>query len=218
MNPIEVFIRNLIKRGTVSNSLPDTGAFPVAQVKWASDKVGNVEVLAPYGYSYNPPVGSLALMLSVLGHEENRAAIINAPTKRLRKLQPGEVAIGNWEAKSFIKFWNNGDIEISCKGNQNITISGDCNLTVNGNVNLNSSGNVSATVGGSMTANITGNTEITSPTVKITGALNVTGEVTALFGTPAAVTFSGIVSKYNSHTHISAAPGNATSAPTPLLP
>lgn len=217
---IESFIRNIIKRGTVSNVIPDTGSFPISQVQWGSDKVGNVEVIHPYGLVSVAPKGSLALMFSIFGHEENRAAIINYPTKRLRGLKEGEVAIGNWIAKSSIKFLSNGDVAIVCKGNKNITISGDCNITTTGNTTINTTGNVSCTIGGSLTANITGNANITCPTMTIDGVLNVTGDVTALSGTPGAITFTDIVNKYNAHEHTSSSPGNPTTAPLPpnILP
>ncbi len=206
------FIRNLIKRGTVSRETVDSGKYSIAQIKWGSDKVGDVEVLYPYGYSANPTVGSLAIMFNVFGNEENRAAIINNPPKRFRKLKPGEVAIGNPSTRSVIKFLENGDIEITGKADQNFIITGDVNLTVGGNTNINTTGNISATIGGTLTANVTGNTDITSPFTTIHGALRATGEVTAFYGTVGALTFTNLISKYNAHAHTSATAGNPTSA------
>lgn len=205
------FIKNLIKRSTVSNINDDTGNFCTAQVKWGSNKVSNVEVILPYGLSSCAPLGSLALMFNVFGQESNQAAIINYPPKRFKRLKPGEVAIGNFLTKSVIKFLENGDIEITGLNNQNITIAGDVNLTVNGNIN--------ATIGGTLTANITGNTTITSPVTQLNGALQVTGEITAFSGTGSAITFTGIETKYNSHHHtVTGGIGSSTSTPSNTLP
>ncbi len=203
------FIRNLIKRGTVTRETDDSGQFSVAQVKWISEKVGNVEVVYPYGMSGYSPVGSLALMFNVMGQESNRAAIINNPNIRFKDLKPGEVAVGNFLTRSRVKFLENGDIEIVATNDQNITVTGDSNLTVGGNTTItttgnttiNTTGNMSSTIGGTLTANVTGNTNITSPVVTITGALNVTGEITAFSGLGSEITFTDIVNKYNVHTH-----------------
>lgn len=251
------FIRNLIRRGVVSRKTEDLGQFSIAQLKWGSDKVGNVEVLQPYGLSSYAPVGSLGLIFNVMGHEENRAAIINDPKKRFKNLKEGEVALGNFLTKSVIKFLESGDIEITGKANQNITIIGDSNLTVGGNTTITTTGNItinttgnnsiitngdtsitttgnttidttgdtsvssdgdlSATVGGSLTADITGNTSITSPLVAITGALQVSGEITAFYSLANEISFTDIKTTYNIHEHISSTPGSNTSVPDHLL-
>jgi len=218
---IGTFVRNLIKRGTVSRDTADTNQFAFAQVKWASDKVSNVQVIHPYGvYSY-APIGSLALMFNVMGQEDNIAAIIDNPKTRFKGLKSGEVVCGNPVTLSYVKFLENGDIEIIGKNNQNITITGDSNLTVGGNTTItttgnttiNSTGNMSATVGGTLQANVTGNTTITSPTITVNGTLRVTGEITAFYGTGTALSFTTLESKYNAHLHTSSTAGNPTSAP-----
>ena len=197
-------VRNLIKRATVSLVGSDTGKYSSAQCKWGSDKVRDVQVISPYGYYYCAPVGSLALMFNVFGHEDNIAAIIDNPPTREKRLKPGEVCVVNPLTKSKIKFLENGDIEITGKNNLNVMVTGDINLTVNGNIN--------ATVGGTLTANVTGNTDITSPIITMHGELRATGEVTAFYGTVNALTFTNLVTKYNAHTHTSATAGNPTSA------
>jgi phage gp45-like len=225
---IITFVRNMIKRGTVSRQTADSGQFAAAQVKWASDKVGNVEVIHSYGFSSYAPVGSLALMFSVMGQESNRAAIINDPKIRFKDLKPGEVAVGNFLTRSRVKFLENGDIEIFAANDQNITITGDSNLTVGGNTTItttgntvidttgnttiNSDGNVSSTIGGTLTANVTGNTSITSPVLTLTGELRVTGEITGYYGTGSSMSFTNLWTKYNAHTHTSATAGSPTSA------
>lgn len=227
---ISTFIRNLIKRGTVTRKTADTGQFAIAQLKWISDKTGNVEVIHPYGISSYAPVGSLALMFNVMGHESNRAAIINDPKRRFKDLKEGEVAIGNFLTRSYVKFLENGDIEIIGTADQNITITGNSNLTVGGNCNItttgnttitttgnttiDSTGNMSATVGGTLDANVTGNTTITTPIATVTGALRVTGEITAFYGTGSDLSMTNLETKYNAHQHTE----TGTTTGTPLAP
>ena len=208
-------IFNLIKRTLVSRKTADSGQFPVAQVSW-NGKVGDIEVIYPYGLSGNLPIDSLVLTFNVNGQEENRAGIGNTPKRRFKNLKEGEVAVGNPLTKSVIKFLENGDIEITGTNNQNINITGDVNLTVGGNLNItttgnttitttgnttiDSTGNMSSTIGGTLTANVTGNTSLTSPVTTITGELRVTGEITAFFGgTP--ITMTDIKTTFNAHTH-----------------
>lgn len=205
---IITFIRNLIKRGTVTKKTPDVGQFAVAQLKWIGDKTGNVEVIHPYGFSSYAPVGSLALMFNVMGHDNNRAAIINDPKRRFKNLKEGEVAIGNYLTESYVKFKENGDIEVIGTNNANVTVTGNVNLTVNGNV--------SATIGGTLTANITGDTDITSPIVTVNGEIRATGEVTAFYGLGGEISFTDIVTKYNAHTHNET--GTVTNTPNNTLP
>jgi len=198
---------NLIKRTIVSRKTDDTGQFPVSQVQW-NNKTANLEVIYPYGLAGNLPVDALVLTFSVLGQEENKAGIGNTPKIRFKNLKEGEVAVGNPVTKSVVKFLENGDIEITCKndqnvsivGDSNVTVEGDSNLTVSGNVTLTVTGNVTSTISGTLTADVTGNTTLTSPTTTIDGALNVTGEITA-FSTGSSITMSAIKSTFNSHTH-----------------
>jgi phage gp45-like len=188
-------IRNMIKRAVVSLNPADTGQYPVAQVKWSSnDKAANVQVITPYGFYSVAPANSLALMFSVMGQEENRAAIIDDPANRFKDLKPGEVAVGNPETKSVVKFLENGDIEVTGKSDININITGDVNVTA------------------------TGNTTITSPIVTVNGALRVTGEITAFYGLAAEINFTDIETKYNLHKHTEFDVGGLTSVPNNTLP
>lgn len=207
---VVTFIRNMIKRGTVSRETADNGQFSVAQVKWGSSKVGNVEVILPYGVSSYAPVGSLALMFNVMGQESNRAAIINDPKMRFKDLKPGEVAVGNFLTRSVIKFLENGDIEITGVAGLNVSIAGSVNIAVEGDTVINTSGTTKI--------NSTGNTTVTSPVVTVEGALRATGEISAFYGTPNEINFTDIQNKYNIHTHISSGPGSPTSVPSNTLP
>ena len=223
---ILTFIKNLIKRGTVSRKTEDSGDYSIAQIKWMSKKVGNVEVLHPYGMSSYAPVGSLALMFNIMGQEANRAAIVNDPKRRFKDLKEGEVAIGNFLTRSYVKFLENGDIEIVTTNNQNITVTGDSNLTVAGSANITSTGNatitsdahVVVTATGTVGITSTGNTTLTAPITTIDGALRVTGEITADYGGIDEISFTDIITKYNLHTHISATAGNPSSVASNTLP
>lgn len=216
---IITFIRNLIKRGVVTKKTPDSGQFSVAQVKWLTGKTGNVEVIHPYGLSSYAPVGSLALMFNIMGHEENRASIINDPKRRFKDLKEGEVAIGNFLTRSYVKFKENGDIEVVGTNNRTVTITGDDTITVSGDSAINVTGNMSATIGGTLTADVTGNTDITTPIATVNGALRVTGEITAFYGLPNQISFTNIKNIYNTHTHDENdnAP-SPTEVPNELLP
>lgn len=212
-------IRNMIKRAVVTLNPADKEQIPVAQVKWSSSKTANnVQVITPYGFYSVAPTGSLALMFSIMGQEENRAAIIDNPKGRFKNLKPTEVAVGNPETKSVIKFLENGDIEITGEADQNINITGNVNLTVGGNVTINVTGNMTSTIGGTLIADVTGNTTITSPIVTVDGALRVTGEISAFFGTGSEINFTDIETKYNVHVHTSAGAGNPSSVPSNTLP
>lgn len=242
MSWIESFVRNMIKRATITRDIVDKGPFLGGQAAWASEKSGDIEIVEPWGFHSVPPIGSIALMLSVLGHEENRAAFVNDPTKRLRGLKPGEVAVGNWPARSYIKFLNNGDIQITGSNNAVITLTKDMNLTVKGDTNINitgnnnititgnnvinvsgdttinSSGDLSATVGGDLSVDVSGDAEITAPVLKVNGAIDVTGDITALFGTANQITFSDLIMKYNAHRHTAQGATAITTIPDNQLP
>lgn len=182
---------NLIKRTIVSRKTADTGQVPVSQVKW-NGKTANIEVIWPYGLAGNLPVDSIVLTFNVMGQEENKAGIGNTPKTRFKNLEAGEVAVGNPVTGSVVKFLENGDIEVTCKNDQNVTITGDSNVTVGGDVNLTITGDVNVTA--------TGNVNVTSPLTTITGALAVTGDITA-FSSGSAIAMSAIKSTFNTHTH-----------------
>lgn len=212
-------IRNMIKRTVVALNLPDTGQMPVTQVTWSSfNTTNNVQVITPYGFYSVAPVGSMALMFNIMGQEENRAAILDNPKGRFKNLKPTEVAVGNPKTTSVIKFLENGDIEITGKADQNINITGNVNLTVGGNITVNVTGDMTSTIGGTLTADVTGNTTITSPIVKVDGTLQVTGEISAFFGTGNEINFTDIETKYNNHKHTEFDVGGLTSVPNNTLP
>jgi lipopolysaccharide export system protein LptA len=75
-------------------------------------------------------------MFNVNGQEENRVGIIYSPQNRFSELSPGEVAVGNQVTQSYIKFDDEGNIEIISTSDLNVTVTGNVNLSVQGNVNV----------------------------------------------------------------------------------
>jgi phage gp45-like len=131
---------NLIKRGYVSNFIADDLPHPIVQVSYLG-KVGNAEVILPYGFAAGLPDETPVIVLSVLGNESNRICIPYSHFTRFKNQHQGEVQIGNEVTKSYIKFTKNGNIEIKTDVKIKVTapeieIDGDLNLTVNGNVTM----------------------------------------------------------------------------------
>lgn len=115
-----------------------------------------------------------------------------------------------------------GDVNVTVGGNVNMTVTGNTLIDTTGDTTINtggntkidttgtttidSTGNVSSTIGGTLTADVTGNTNITTPTLALTGNLTVTGTINAdgditAISSGAAISMSAIKSTYNSHTH-----------------
>lgn len=154
-------ILHLFKRGVISKVSNDRDVYQTAQVSYLG-KTADTEILYPYGLCGNPPRGSLALIMNVQGHEDNRTAICNYPGARFKNLTEGEIALGNYMTKSHVKFNSNGDITIECNNNMTVTVSKDDNVTINGNA----------------TVNITGTAQVTAASVTVAAPVTVNGDVT----------------------------------------
>lgn len=107
-------ITNIIKRAFITLAGGDNDKFQTTQINYLG-KVADMEVIYPYGLCGNPPAGSLVLLFNVQGQEENKAGIANLPNQRFKNLKPGEVVLGNYLTGSYIKFLENGDIEMFAK-------------------------------------------------------------------------------------------------------
>lgn len=116
INKILNSIKNMIKRGFISTSVDDSMPYPICQVTYMS-KAANAERVSPYGLYSNPPVETMALVFNVQGQEENLACLPYAQVTRFKNLNSGEVLIGNVSSGSYIKFKENGDIELFATGN-----------------------------------------------------------------------------------------------------
>lgn len=143
-------VTGMIKRAYVTLVGNDAGQVQTTQVSYLG-KTTDMEVIYPYGLFGNPPRGSLALLFSVQGHEENRAGIANLPKQRFKDNKEGEAGVGNLLTGSVIKFLENGDIYINAKANQKVLIEGDSIITVNGSATLDCPGGV--TINSNVTIN-----------------------------------------------------------------
>lgn len=180
-------IKNAIRKALSSSAQIDGNKNYNVQIKSYNSPLKS-EVLYPYGYAANAPLGSLALTFTVANQPENLTSILYHPSTRFKGLAPNEVMVGNQQTQTFIKFLNSGDVEIKTNGtcmvignhtvSENQTI--DKNQTVNGNV-------------------------------LIKGNLVVDGDITALNGS-SPLTLSTFRGTYNSHTHPDPQGGN-TGAP-----
>lgn len=83
-------LRNLIRWARIIKAGSDTEQFAVQQMEYLG-KIADGVIVFPYGVHANLPPDTLALMMSVQGNPDNRAAIGWTPKKR-PLLKSGEVA------------------------------------------------------------------------------------------------------------------------------
>jgi hypothetical protein len=130
--------------------------------KWYNTKIkayGSIyetQVYYPYGYYANAPNGSQHYAISTAAQSENNMAFPYDNQTQFTGLKPGEVMMGHQRLKSFIKFLNDGSINLETpKGNLNIKV-------LQGNAEINISGDETTTISGNLTKNITGAVDIAS--------------------------------------------------------
>lgn len=124
-------LKNLIRVGKITGAANNSTQFPVQQLTFKG-KVTEALMIFPYGVYANVSIeDALALFFSIDGNEENKAAIAYTPQKRPTDLANGEVAVYHPTSNSFIKFRNNGNIEVEGTGQINIVTTGDVNLECN---------------------------------------------------------------------------------------
>ncbi|MEP9350563.1 phage baseplate assembly protein [Xanthobacter sp. KR7-225] len=87
-------LRGLITRGVVGKT-DDTAETQVVDVTGRHGaKLTRIEVAQPYGFASNAPAGGLVLLLAVGGDAGDVVALpVGAPSSRMGKLAPGEVAL-----------------------------------------------------------------------------------------------------------------------------
>jgi len=127
MKEIKNKIVNMKKRAVISLTNDDSKAISYAQVEYL-DNVGYMEAIYPYGMSANAPKGNICLIEAVGGDEANLAGIPYSQQDRFKNLKEGEVVFGSPKGGSYLKFLENGDIEIYAKGN--IIVKSDSNLNI----------------------------------------------------------------------------------------
>jgi phage gp45-like len=112
-------ISNVVKRALITLINNDSKSIAHCQAKYL-DKVANIETIYPYGLSANAPVGNIVLLFNVGSNEANLAGIPYSQKDRFKNLKSGEVIVGSPKSGSYIKFLENGDIEIESKNNLTI--------------------------------------------------------------------------------------------------
>lgn len=117
-------IKNLIRLARISRAGVGGGQFPVQQVEYLG-KTADTVVIYPFGIHANASIDSLALMFSIQGHPESRAAIVTSNNRP--ELEPGEIAVYHPQTGSIIKMKSDGGIEMMAP---TVKIIG--NLEVNG--------------------------------------------------------------------------------------
>lgn len=158
-----------------SGQMNDAGQFPVVQIGFL-EKIGDAAVANQYGVHASPDQGSAALVIYINGDPTNRVIIPLSSLNRNKGLEEGEVELGNFKAKSYIKFDKDGNIDLQCEQNTSLTVKGNITLNISGNAVVNAS-----------KATINNDTEINGNLV-VNGNITSTGIVAA-----ASVAASGAV-------------------------
>lgn len=166
-----VKLRNIVRICTVTGG-DQAKQVPIQQITFKG-KVADTLMVFPYGlYANVSSTDALALLFSIEGNEGSRAAMAYTPQLRPEDLEQDEVAIYHPFTKSFIKFRNNGDIDIDtdvedASGsininavNVNVTASGDVGLDAT-NINVTTSADINMTVTGDVILDAT-NVDITA--------------------------------------------------------
>lgn len=117
-------LKNLIRLARISRAGDGGGQLPVQQVEYLG-KLAESVIVFPFGMHANVDIDSLALMFSIQGNPESRAAIAMSPDRPT--LEAGEIAIYHPKTGSIVKMKANGDIDMVAP---NVNITG--NLVVNG--------------------------------------------------------------------------------------
>lgn len=127
---MKALLKNLLRWGKITKAGTDTEQFAVQQMEYLG-KVSDGLIVFPYGIHGNVPPESFALMFSVQGNPENRAAIAWTPKDR-PQLKSGEVAFYHPPTDALIKWDEGGNLEITTGngGTGNVVINCE-NATVN---------------------------------------------------------------------------------------
>lgn len=126
---IAVLLRNLIKRGYISNEIiNNTAPYLSTQITYF-DKTTNAEMIFPYGLQAIPPKNTIGLLVNILGYEDNLGFIPYTQNERFKILvAEGEIIVGSPKTGSYVYFKANGDIDIESKNKININVNGDVEL------------------------------------------------------------------------------------------
>lgn len=154
-------LRNLIKPAIITGPADNSLNRPVQQVSYKG-VVSESLVIFPYGMYANVANNAYGVMFSLDANDEQKA-IIAAADERPDDLEQDETAFYHPKTESFIKFRNNGDIEIESTNNANLIVSGNMNVTIGGNATINIAGDANITS--------TGDTNVKAANVNIDAAV-----------------------------------------------
>ena len=187
---------NLVRRCITSLLGSDDLDVRVQQVSY-NGKVGDAEIWAPYGMSYNLPDNCLCLYMQIGGDSGNLVVLPDRSQDRVKNLKSGEVAFFNPLTKTRTIYRENGDMEIVVNGGRTTTISGDDIATVSGKRTTTISGDDVTVVNGSSEVTVSGTMDIT-----------VTGDVDISTSGKVDITASGDVDVKASNVNIDASVTN----------
>lgn len=165
-------------------------------------------VYYPYGYFAKAPAETQAILLHLEGKQDNAVALPYEPKTQFRDLENGEVIVGNQTSEVYIKFNNDGSVNIKATADVNIDckdININCkDININcENANINASSKVNLET---PQADISGNLTVDG---NIIGAnITATGELADPSGT-----LQAFRDEYDGHIHIAPDGGGATSTP-----
>jgi hypothetical protein len=143
-------IKRLVRWAAVTRGGKDAAQYPVQQMTYLGKTADSVMVF-PYGMHANVDRADYALMFSVAGDTDNRAAIPTSMTRR-STLAPGDVEVYSPVSRSRVTIRANGDVEVD-------------------------GANIVATASGDITATAGGSAAITAPTITLTGSVSVVGDL-----------------------------------------
>lgn len=196
----------LTRVGTVSNYDPATYSAKV-RIQPEDVETGWLPIASPWvgngwGLFAAPKVGDV---VEVRFQEGGKGAGMIGLRHFGDALRPLSVPSGEFwlqhESGSFLKFRNDGSVELHAAGDLNATVGGQANLTVTGNV-----------VASAPQFNLTGDVNIDGD-VTVDGEIYATGDITDLDGIDGTV--GHIREVYNTHTHPT--PSGTSGAPNEQL-
>lgn len=124
----KIFNTITLKRCIVE-SVDDRIDYPTMKVNYLKNVTKIVQKLGIYGICSNPPKGSNGILFPIMGSDSNIACLADDIANRFKDLKEGELVIGNYLTKAFIKFSQDGGIEIHAKYVKTIADEGDISMT-----------------------------------------------------------------------------------------
>lgn len=176
-------IKNLLRYAQVTGPANNSQSFPIQQMT-AKGKVFNSLTVFPYGmYANCASIDTMAMVFSVDGQEENKAAIPFIPMKRPKNLQQNEVAFYHPYSGTQILFKNDGTLEISTTGDT----PGNVIINSGGDTEVNTSGNTKIIANDQVYIDATNDVNVSGANINLNGNVTnvvTTGSINPLTGLP----------------------------------